>query len=435
MDTALEIIVLLALIGVNGLLAMGELAVVSSRKPRLQAMARKRVRGAAAALALAEDPHRFLPTVQVGITLVGVLAGAFGGATLAERLGAQLDAFPALAPNGEAIAFGLVVALITLASIVLGELVPKTLALRRPELVAVALAPLLTVLARVASPAVWLLKSLSGVVLRLFGAERPAESAVTEEEVKALVQEGAAAGVIEQEERHMIERVLRLPDRSIRAVMTPRTEIDWLDRADAPDEMISEIRATPHARFVVCDGSLDNVVGVVRSKDLLDQVLGGETLRLAAALRRPRALPDSMSVLAALEILRQDPLGIAFVVDEYGSFEGIVTAVDMLEAIVGEVAGEVAQGGPSCTRRPDGSWLMDGLLPADEVRSRLGLTSLPGEGDYNTLAGLILTLAGRIPAEGDQVIWQDHAFEIIDMDGRRIDKVLVRSERETTPDV
>jgi putative hemolysin len=414
---------------------MGELAVVSSRKLRLQAMARKHVRGAAAALALAEDPHRFLPTVQVGITLVGVLAGAFGGATLAERLGAVLDAHPAIAPNGEPIAFGIVVALITLASIVLGELVPKTLALRRPEPLAAALAPLLTALARIAAPAVWLLKTLSGLVLRLFGGERPPESAVTEEEVKALVQESAAAGVIEQEERQMIERVLRLPDRSIRAVMTPRTEIAWLDRADPPDEIIAQLRATPHARFVVCDGSLDNVVGVVRAKDLLDQVLGGETLRLAAALRRPKALPDSMSVLAALEMMRQEPLGIALVVDEYGSFEGIVTAFDMLEAIVGEVAGDITEGAPSCAQRPDGSWLMDGLLPADEVRSRLGLQALPGEGDYNTLAGLILTLAGRIPSEGDQVRWQGHVFEIVDMDGRRIDKVLVRGEPATVPDV
>ncbi|MCU0986926.1 MAG: hemolysin family protein [Acetobacteraceae bacterium] len=435
MDTGIEILVILVLIGINGLLAMGELAVVSSRKSRLQAMARKHVRGAAAALALAEDPHRFLPTVQVGITLVGVLAGAFGGATLAERLGAVLDRYPLFAPNGLPIAFGIVVALITLASIVLGELVPKTLALRRPEPLAAALAPLLTALARIAAPAVWLLKTLSGLVLRLLGAERPAENAVTEEEVKALVQEGAAAGVIEQEERQMIERVLRLPDRSIRAVMTPRTEIAWLDRADPPDEIIAQLRATPHARFVVCDGSLDNVVGVVRAKDLLDQVLGGETLRLAAALRRPKALPDSMSVLAALEILRQEPLGIAFVVDEYGSFEGIVTAFDMLEAIVGEVAGEIADGAPSCAQRPDGSWLMDGLLPADEVRSRLGLQVLPGEGEYNTLAGLILTLAGRIPSEGDQVRWQNHVFEIVDMDGRRIDKVLVRGESATVPDV
>lgn len=435
METGLEILVIIALIAVNGLLAMGELAVVSSRKSRLQAMARRQVRGAAAALALAEDPHRFLPTVQVGITLVGVLAGAFGGATLAERFGTALDAYSIIAPNGKPIAFGIVVALITLTSIVLGELVPKTLALRRPEPLAAALAPLLGTLARVASPAVWLLRSLSGLVLRLFGAERPPESAITEEEVKALVQESAAAGVIEQEERQMIERVLRLPDRSIRSVMTPRTEIAWLDRADPPAEIIAQLRATQHARFVVCDGSLDNVIGIVRAKDLLDQVLGGETLRLAAALKRPRALPDSMSVLAALEILRQEPLGIALVVDEYGSFEGIVTAFDMLEAIVGEVAGEVSKDAPSCVQRPDGSWLMDGLLPADEVRNRLGLHTLPSEGEYNTLAGLILTLAGRIPLEGDQVTWQGHVFEIVDMDGRRIDKVLVRPEATSIPDV
>jgi len=435
MSTGLEILIIAVLIGVNALLAMGELAVVSSRKPRLQAMARKGVRGAAAALALAEDPQRFLPTVQVGITLVGVLAGAFGGATLAARLGVVLDTVPLIAPSGEEVAFAIVVALITLASIVLGELVPKTLALRRPEPLAAALAPLLTLLARLAAPAVWLLKTLSGAVLRLFGAPRPNESAITEEEVKALVQESAAAGVIEQEERQMIERVLRLPDRSVRAVMTPRTEIAWLDRADPPAEIAAHLREATHARFVVCDGSLDNVVGVVRAKDLLDQVLGGDTLRLSAALRRPPALPDSMSILAALEILRQEPLGIAFVVDEYGSFEGVVTAFDMLQAIVGEVADGGRDDQPTCARREDGSWLMDGLLPIEDVRARLGLAALPDEGGYHTLAGLILTLAGRIPVEGDQVVWQNLVFEIVDMDGRRIDKVIVRSAAAAVPDV
>jgi putative hemolysin len=435
MDVAFEILVIVLLIGVNGLLSMSELAVVSSRKARLEAMARKGVRGARAALALAEDPQRFLPTVQVGITLVGVLAGAFGGATLAFRLGAVLDRFAFIAPRGEAVAFAVVVAVITLASIVLGEIVPKTLALRRPEAVAAAAAPVLSLFARVVTPAVWMLRTLSGGVLALFGAAKPAENTVTEEEVKALVQESAAAGVIEPEERHMIERVLRLPDRSVRSVMTPRTEIAWLDRADPPEEIVARLRATPHARLVVCDGSLDNVVGVVRAKDLLDQVLGGETLRLGAALRRPPALPDSMSVLAALEILRQEPLGIALVVDEYGSFEGIVTAFDMLQAIVGEVAAGAGGEAPTCTRRSDGSWLMDGLLPADEVRARLGLASLPDEGEYNTLAGMLLTLMGRIPSEGDQVAWQNHEFEILDMDGRRIDKVLVRPPASVVPDV
>ena len=435
MDVAFEILVIVLLIGLNGLLAMGELAVVSSRKARLEAMARKGVRGARAALALASDPQGFLPTVQVGITLVGVLAGAFGGATLAFRLGAFLDRFAFIAPRGEAVAFAVVVAVITLASIVLGEIVPKTLALRRPEAVAAAMAPVLDLLARVVTPAVWMLRMLSGGVLALFGAAKPAENTITEEEVKALVQESAAAGVIEPEERQMIERVLRLPDRSVRSVMTPRTEIAWLDRADSPEEIVARLRATPHARLVVCDGSLDNVVGVVRAKDLLDQVLGGETLRLSAALRRPPALPDSMSVLAALEILRQEPLGIALVVDEYGSFEGIVTAFDMLQAIVGEVADGAGGEAPTCTRRSDGSWLMDGLLPADEVQARLGLASLPDEGEYNTLAGMLLTLMGRIPSEGDHVAWQNHEFEIVDMDGRRIDKVLVRPPASVVPDV
>lgn len=436
MGTFAEIAIILALVLVNGLLALSELAVVSSRKGRLQAMARRGVRGAAAALALAQDPQRFLPTVQVGITLVGVLAGAFGGAGLARTLGTWLETLPYFGAEAHAIAFAAVVAAITLASIVLGEIVPKTLALRRPEPLAAIAAPFLVRLAWAAAPAVWLLRTLSGLVLRLFGAHTAPATTVTEEEVKALVAEGAEAGVIEAEERQMIERVLRLQDRPIRAIMTPRMDVDWIDRNDPPSAIADGIRALAHERLLVCRGGLDDVLGVVRAKELLDAALAGDPLSLDAVIRPAAVLPDHTGVLDAIAILRREPIGLALVVDEYGSFEGIVTAADMLKAIVGDLADEVGEAPANeVVRREDGSLLMDGMMPVDEVKAVLELGTLPEEGGYHTLAGLVLALARRIPAEGDQVVWGGYRFEVIDMDARRIDKVLVRAEPVATPDV
>lgn len=436
MGTVAEIAVILLLVLVNGLLALSEIAVVSSRKGRLKAMARRGMRGARAALDLAEDPQRFLPTVQVGITLVGVLAGAFGGAGIARRLGDWLQGMPVVGVEAHAIAFALVVAAITLASIVLGEIVPKTLALRRPEPFAAAVAPTLAWFAWAAGPAVWLLRGLSGLVLRLFRADAVPATAVTEEEVKALVAESAEAGVIEAEERQMIERVLRLPDRPVRAIMTPRLELDWIDRNDPPPELARRIRTLAHERLLVCNGGLDDVVGVVRAKELLDTLLAGAPIALADVTRPAPVLADHTSVLDAIAILRREPIGLALVVDEYGTVEGIVTAADLLKAIVGEIADEPG-GAPAMQviTREDGSLLMDGMMPVDEVKAVLGLAELPEEGEYHTLAGLVLALARRIPAEGDQVAWGGYRFEVMDMDQRRIDKVLVRPEPVATPDV
>lgn len=436
MGTLAEIAIILLLVLINGLLALSELAVVSSRKGRLRAMQRRGVRGASAALALAEDPQRFLPTVQVGITLVGVLAGAFGGAGLARTLGARLETLPVIGAEAHTIAFALVVAAITLASIVLGEIVPKTLALRRPEPLAAAVAPALTWFAWAAGPAVWLLRGLSALVLRLFRAHGAPATTVTEEEVKALVAEGAEAGVIEAEERQMIERVLRLPDRPVRAIMTPRMDVGWIDRNEKLPALAERIRSLAHERLLVCRGGLDDVVGVVRAKDLLDALLAGEAITLGAITRPAPVLADNTSVLDAIAILRREPIGLALVVDEYGTLEGVVTAADLLKAIVGEIAEEA--GGPPAmevVRRDDGTLLMDGMMPVDEVKSVLGLSELPEEGEYHTLAGLVLALARRIPAEGDQVAWGGFRFEVMDMDQRRIDKVLVRPEPVATPDV
>jgi putative hemolysin len=423
MASGLELLLILVLVLLNGAFAMSELAIVSARRTRLAAMQRKGSAGAAAAIALAEDPQRFLPTVQVGITLVGILAGAFGGARLSATIAAWLEPMPIIGPFGAEIGFTLVVMLITYLSLIMGELVPKQLALRNPEAIAIVVSRPLATLARFTAPVIWLLSSSSALVLRLFGRHDPSDNSVTEEEVKAVVAEGATSGAIETEERHMIERVLRLADKPIRALMTPRTEIEWIDRTASAEDVATRLRASGVTRFVVADRRVDNVVGVVAAKDLLDQLLEGSPLSVARALRQARVLPDTLSALDALERLRDDPIGMALVMDEYGSFEGVVTASDLLEAIVGEL-GPVASDESVPVVRHDGSLLLEGMMPSDELKARLDLPDLPKEGTYHTVAGLMLALLQRVPKEGDRIAWAGWRFEIIDMDGRRVDKVL-----------
>jgi len=427
MTIALELLVLLILIGLNGLFAMSELALVSARRARLAVLERKRVRGAARARWLAADPQRFLPTVQVGVTLISVLIGVFGGAQLAEPVRAALARAGMGAAAAGPLALALVVLVTTFLTLVLGELVPKQLALRRPEPIAARLAAPVFWAARAATPAVWLLNQGSALVLRLIGVAGLAAATVTEEELRALLAEGAAAGVLEAEERDMIERVLRLADKPVRALMTPRTELVWIDRTDPAKEIVATLKASPHSRFVVCDGAVDNVVGVVQAKDLLDRILGGGDLSVAAALRQPIVVPDTVTALDALERLKADPLGMALVMDEYGSFEGVVTAADVLEAIVGD---------PTDAAPPPGATIgavvqelvMDGLMPVDEVKARLDLPELPAEGTYHTLAGLLLALLQRVPREGDRIVFGGWRFEVQAMEGRRVARV--RASRE-----
>ncbi len=427
MQTAIEIGVILLLVALNGVFAMSELAIVSSRRGRLHAMERRGSTGATVALALMDDPQRFLPTVQVGITLVGILAGVFGGARIAGPLGEVLAGIPGLGTFAEELAFVLVVVAITYANLILGELVPKQLALRDPERLAVLIARPMSWLSRASGPVVWALSASTSVILRLFGAQRPLDQSVTEEEVKAVVAEGEEAGALEREERHMIERVLRLADKPVRALMTPRNDVAWLARDASPADLAAALRSRDVNRFVVAEDRVDNPVGVVAAKDLLDQLLEGAPLALAPVLRQPMVLPDNLPALDALERLRHDPIGLALVLDEYGSFEGVVTASDLLEAIVGEL-GPAEMGGPDdaagITRRADGTLLMDGMMPSDELRARLDLPELPYAGTYHTVAGLMLALLQRVPREGDRIVWAGWRFEIIDMDGRRVDKVL-----------
>jgi putative hemolysin len=431
-ELGLELLLILVLVGINGVFAMSELAIVSARRTRLQAMEKAGNLGAAAALRLAEEPQRFLPTVQVGITLVGILAGAFGGARLAGYIADLLGGAGVPESVADDAAFFLVVVLITYLSLILGELVPKQLALRNAEAVASSISRPLELLARISAPVVWLLGKSSGLVLRLLGKPKDEGPSMTEEEVKAVVAEGAAAGVLEAEERDMIGRVLRLADRPVRAIMTPRNDVAWIDRNEAPQDIAARIKASAHSRFVVCEGSVDNVIGILQAKDVLDQMLDGEPLSVDRVLRKAVIMPDTVTALDALEQLKADPLGLAVVLDEYGSFEGVVTSADVLEAIVGELS-EGNATPDDCVVRPDGSLLMDGMMPVDEVKTRLGLESVPAEGSYHTLAGLILALLRRLPRTGDRIVHAGWRFEVVDMDGRRVDKVL--ATREETTDV
>jgi putative hemolysin len=429
MEIAVDIVIVLFLIVLNGLFSMSELAVVSSNRARLAVLERKGVIGAARARVLAEDPQRFLPTVQVGITLVAILSGVFGGAGITSALTSALEGVAVLRPFAPTLALTIVVMVITYLTLVLGELVPKQLALRQPEVVAAASAGALSQLARITTPLVWILGHSSALVLRLFGAHREASQTVTEEELKALLLEGEQTGVLVTGERDMIERVLRLADKPVRAIMTPRTEIVWLDRTDPVAEVIATIKSAQHSRFVVCDGSVDNVVGVVQAKDILDAVLDGKEVSIATALRQPIVMPDTVTALDALERLRSDVLGLALVLDEYGSFEGVVTAADVLEAIVGDP--DDAAPAPEHDGAPAeiGAFLLDGMMPVDEAKVRLDLPTLPSEGSYHTLAGLILALMRRVPRVGDRIVFGGWLFEVIAMHGRRVERVRAGREK------
>jgi putative hemolysin len=422
METVIELGVLALLILLNAGFALAEMALVSSRRAALTLLARKNVSGAARARNLAEAPERFLPTVQIGITLIGVLTGVFGGARLASALRPAVAGIAFLAPAAGTISLLLTVLLVTFLTLVFGELVPKQLALRNAERIACLVAWPLDLFARVSGPIVWLLGATSDLVLRVFGPERPGRRAISEDELKAILAEGAESGMLESEERDMMERVLRLADKPVRAIMTPRQDIAWIDRTAPRNAIIAALKASPHSRFVVCDRVIDNVVGMVQAKDILDRLLDGKEISLAASLRQPLALPDASTALGALEQLKADPLGAAIVLDEYGSFEGMITLGDLLEAIVGDP--EDLRPGPHGDLAP-ANLEMDGLTPIDEVMARLNLNDAPAEGSYHTLAGLVLALLKRVPRKGDAILYGGWRFEVLAMDGRRVETLRV----------
>lgn len=422
----LQLLVLAALILLNGAFSMSELALVSAKRAILTLMERQGVRGAARARQLADDPQSFLPAAQFGVTLIGILTGVFGGAQLSDQLAKHFEHIRVIQPYASTLALGFTVIGITFLSLIFGELVPKQLALRHAERVATFIAQPLHILAKIATPIVWLLGLTTSLVLRLFGPAGADRRAMSEEELKAMLVEGEEIGILEAEERDMIERVLRLADKPVRAIMTPRTEIAWIDRTAPKPAIIAALRTAPHSRFVVCDGVIDNVAGIIQAKDILDRLLDGKDFSLAEALRQPLAIPDSVSALGALERLKSDALGIAIVLDEYGSFEGMITAADVLEAIVGDGEDEGAL--DAMTEPSESEFELDGLVPIDDTKARLHLPALPNEGTYHTLGGLILALLQRPPRKGDAIVFGGWRFEVLQMDARRVERVRVKRE-------
>lgn len=418
----LEILLVLGLVLLNGVLAMSELAIVSSRPGRLQAMRDRGVPGARTALQLAENPGRFLSTVQVGITLVGILAGAFSGAALGERLSGVLERFGMPTDYAEPLGFTLVIAAITYVSLVIGELVPKQVALKNPEAIACRVAYPMNLLSRIAAPFVWLLDGSGRLLIGLLGLKESSEATVTDEEIKTLIAEAESAGVIESGERDMIAGVMRLGDRPVRALMTPMTDIDMIGVDDELADIRKKIVAIPHSRIPVHGEDPEEVMGIVAIKDVADALLERRKLEIGKLVQKVPVIPESMPALEAMELFRGSSIHLAFVQDEYGRTLGIVTAADLLSAIAGslEPAGE---GGEGAIRREDGSWLLPGDMAVDEMAELIGF-NLPPKRRYETVAGMVIDAFKHLPSLGQAVKVGNWRFEVVDLDGRRVDKVL-----------
>jgi putative hemolysin len=418
----LELLIVFSLTVMNGLLAMSELAVVSSRKSRLEYLANQGSRGARAALHLIDDPSRFLSTVQIGITLVGIIAGAYSGATLGQRLGIWLNTFPSISPYGPSVGIGITVIGITYLSLIIGELVPKRIALTQPERVASLVAGPMRGLSLVAAPAVWVLHTSTERILRLLGLSGVRETTVTEDEVKSLIAEGTQAGIFVPQEQEMIEGVLRLADRSVRLIMTHRTKIVWVDVQSDRNTIIDMVRSHRFSRLLVCDGTVDHPVGVIHTKNLLPEALSCAEITLSELVTPLLYVPDRTTVLNLLNRFKKEKVHLAVVVDEYGTTEGLVTLTDVIEAIAGDLPERGEDHGPQIVRRDDGSWLVDGAVPTDEVEPVTGIYM--GE-NVETLAGFVLNHLGQIPKAGASFVHENARFEVVDMDGNRIDKVLI----------
>lgn len=417
-----DLLIILVLVMVNGVFSMSEAAVIASRKARLQQQADKGNVRARAALKLADNPNRFLSTVQIGITLIGIVAGAFGGAGLTDSLAAEIRKVPVLAPHAEALGFGLVVALTTYLSLIIGELVPKRLALRYPEQIAQIVAIPMRTLSSITSPLVSLLSASTDAVVFVLGMRESEEPPVTGEEIKAMVQQGVDAGVFVESEHTMVEGVFRLGERRVSSIMTPRPEVTWINLHDDPVEIEKQIVASSWSRFPVGEGDLDHVLGVVHAKDLLNQKLEGKPVDVRTAIKESVFVPESLSANKALELMREKSEQMLLIVGEYGGLQGLVTFQDMLE----EIVGNLSEDEDDAVQRDDGSWLLDGMMPVDEMKHLLEIEDhLPSEGEYETLGGLMMTSLGHIPAIGEHFDWTRFRFEVMDMDGLRVDKVLV----------
>jgi putative hemolysin len=436
MSYIFEIVIILVLIVLNGIFALSEFAIISAKKTRLQHRSEEGDKRAAAALEIANEPTRFLSTIQIGITLVGILAGAFGGATVAEGLAIYLNEFPILALYSDILAITLVVLLITYLTLIFGELVPKHLALNNAENIASSVAKPMSLLSVIASPLVFILSHSTKAVLWVLRVQETTEPPVTEEEIKIMLEEGTEAGVFEKAELSMVEGVFELGDRNIESLMTHRSEVIALDLNDPADENLRKMTGSGRSNFPVYEGDLDKIVGMVSVKDVLARMVDGCTPDIKASVTRPLFAPEAISVLKLLELFKGTGLHIALVTDEYGSIQGVITLHDILEAIVGNVR---TLGEPVDTPvvvREDGSWLINGDTPIEDIRKILSVDSFPEEeqGQYRTIAGLILFILERIPKTGDHLEVGGLRYEVVDMDGNRIDKVLVTRVPTEPPD-
>ncbi len=429
----LDVLLILALIGLNAVLAMGELAIVSSREARLKAMARVGNSGAQCALDLAADPGRFLSTVQSGITLISIFAGAFSGASLGEPISQRLELLGLRPETAHTVGFGVVIVLTTYATLVIGEIVPKQIALRSPEPIAVVMSRPMLWLSKITAPFVWLLDKSSRLIFALLGLDRESKNQVTAEELHLVVAEAQTAGVLEESERAIISGIVRLADRPVREVMTPRTEVDWIDIHATDQQVRQALLETQHSRLPVADGSIENIVGVIQTRDILCALLEGRPLDLGHLCSKAPVIPDLMDAMDALAVLRNADVPLALVHDEYGHLDGIVTPGSILAALTGAFAHDVEVGEePPLVEREDGSWLVSGAASADLLSDRLGV-NLPDDRDYSTIAGFALSVLKHLPETGETFRHDGWLFEIVDMDGRKIDKLIVSRPRKKAP--
>ncbi len=428
-----DLLIIAGLIVLNGLFSMSELAIVSARSARLRKMADDGSKGAKAALNLAADSGKFLSTVQIGITLIGIVAGAYSGASLGSPVGERLERFGLDPDTAQQAGFILVIVLTTYFSLVVGELAPKQIALRGRETIASLAAPPMAMLARIAAPLVWLLDKSTDLMLSLLGMRKQREAGVTADELHLIISEATRSGAIEKAEQSIMAEVMRLAERPVRELMTPRTEIDWLERRASEEEIRKAIEKSPHSLLPVAQGSVDDVIGVVKVRELLAALVRGKKPQMGRLLKKAEIIPDQIDALDALRIMQRGDVAMALVHDEYGHFEGIVTPADLLAALVGQFVAHVDEGDdPLLVERENGSLLVAGGCPADRLADRLGI-DLPDPRDFATVAGYALWVLKKLPIEGESFIEQGWRFEIVDMDGRRIDKLLVESAGAPAP--
>jgi putative hemolysin len=432
---SLEILIILGLILVNGLLAMSEIGVVTSRKTRLQKRAQRGDKRAQSALDLANKPARFLSTVQVGITLVGILAGAFGGATIAQSLDEFISRFPLLAPYSSVLSIAIVVLAITYVTLVIGELVPKQIALSDPERVSSSLAPFLHALSRLTSPAISLLSFSSNLVMRVLRVHPAGEQVVSEDEIKIMIGHGARMGVFEPIEKELVDQVFRLGDLTVGALMTPRLDIIWFDIKDASADIRAKLSQTAHTYYPVVRGSLDEVIGIVGAKDLIVQLLEKQEIDMQSALHSPLFVPESLPVYTMLERFKETHSHVALAIDEFGSIQGIISLSDILEALVGEFPAKGTLGDAGFIPKGGGAWVINGKVSIERIKDVFKIDQLPGETNnrYQTLGGFVMDYLQKIPNEGDQFTWGGMHFEVTAMHGHRVDKVLLLQKKESIP--